>query len=211
MTRLILVRHGETLWNKEERYQGQTDTALSELGRRQAQRVAMRLARQRIVAVYSSGLSRAYETARLIAERHGLQVVKMTCFNEMNFGDWEGLLFEEVMTRHRDLAEAFWADPGSVTIPGGESVAQVAERVMSGVVEITSRHPSGAVVLVAHGGCIAVMLCAVLGVATGGFWRIRQDNGGISIIEFSGGLPMVRVVNDTSHLEEERDASERPA
>ncbi|MCR4400303.1 MAG: histidine phosphatase family protein, partial [Syntrophomonadaceae bacterium] len=123
---VYLVRHGETHWNRERRYQGWTDIGLNERGWLQAAALARRLRPLRLAAVYASGLRRAVETARAIAEPRRLQVQTMACFREMRFGDWEGLTAEEIQERFGAATYALWLqDPSRVTIPGGETLGEL--------------------------------------------------------------------------------------
>ena len=99
MTKLIIVRHGQTLWNLERKYQGHSDIALTDTGLKQAQAVAERLAEEAVAAVYASDLSRAYKTAGYIAAKHNLTVHTVPELREIKFGDWEGLTYEEISVR----------------------------------------------------------------------------------------------------------------
>ena len=164
-TSLWLVRHGQTDWNLTGRWQGQSPLApaLNETGRRQARAVRAHLQRECISAIYSSDLLRSRQTAQLIAEDLHLPVGLEPRLREMNLGDWEGMLFEDIQAGYpRKLLERA-RDPWNTSAPGGESPAQVAERVNSAVNEIAARHRGETVLIVADGISLAVILCQARG------------------------------------------------
>ncbi len=198
MTRLILVRHGETVWNVELRFQGQRDTALNARGRRQARQVAERLRDEPIRAIYSSDLSRAVDTAQAIAEIHGLPVFTDAALRERHFGEWEGLNREEVITRWAEAWEQ-WRR-AECAPPGGEAIEEVIARVKAKIAEIVSAHRDETVVIVGHGGSVkAAVLCALNKPLTD--WRtFRIDNASISILQFHPDRVEVAQLNDTQHL-----------
>ncbi len=136
MTKVILVRHGQTLWNHEMKYQGHTDVALTEEGIRQAELVAVRLANEPVTAVYASDLSRAFVTAEHIAAKHGLTVASVPALREICFGDWEGLTYDGIDERWPGLLEKLYSFADEVEIPGGESFPIVKERAYTAVVSL---------------------------------------------------------------------------
>lgn len=200
MARVILVRHGETEWNKDKRYQGHCDVALSEVGREQAGKVARRLRAEKVNAVYASDLTRAFETAAAIAREHGLPVMKLPGLREVNFGEWEGLSRAEIMENHGEVYARWQEDPFAAKPPGGEGAREVQVRALAALEEITSRHADGeTVVVVAHGGAICSILCHYLQC---GFWECLLGNTGFSVLEFGPDGVNVTVRSDTAHLEE---------
>jgi broad specificity phosphatase PhoE len=151
VTTILLVRHGETDWNLERRVQGHTDRPLNATGRAQAEALADELADERLDAVYSSDLARAYETARLVAARHGLPVVLVPELREKDFGTWEGLTDEEIRLRFPDAAPGrVWGD--------AETYEAMSARVLGALQRIASEHPDGRVLVVAHGGPVRSVL-----------------------------------------------------
>jgi broad specificity phosphatase PhoE len=149
MTELYLVRHGETEWNAARRIQGRTDIPLNDTGREQARQAAELLARRRWQGVYTSPLGRAHETARIIAERLGLDgVTDIDALVERDYGEAEGMGFDEI--------EALY--PEGVRAPGQETRDEVAARVVPALLELAERHPGERLVIVSHGGAIRAVL-----------------------------------------------------
>lgn len=202
MTRLIIVRHGQTLWNLEKKYQGHSDIALSDKGLFQADRVAGRLADEKIDAVYASDLSRAFKTAETIAARHNVAVNIVPELREIKFGDWEGLTYEQISERWPGMLDKLWVAPDAVVIPGGETFAQLKERAYEAVKDIVAAHSGQTVVIVAHGGTIGTIICALLDIHLNHVWSIRQDNTAVNIIDYYHGRPMIGLLNCTRHLAE---------
>lgn len=201
MTRLILVRHGETEWNVSEVFRGRYDVALSDIGVRQAELVGQRLASWTIEAVYSSPLKRALDTARCVARYHGLDVRVADGLLDFNYGLWEGLSHLEVKERYGELYQRWLTEPHRVEMPGGETLDQVAERARGVVDRVVSEH-SGTVALVSHRVVNKVLICSMLGLDNSRFWDIRQDLAGITAFEYEDGRFVLTLHNDTCHLGE---------
>lgn len=204
MTRIILVRHGQTEWNIEsgagERFRGRVDLPLDDTGLAQAHALAERLANRLIVAVYSSPLKRAVETARPIAQQLSLPVQPLPAVIDINYGDWQGLSSAEVAKVYPDLYRRWLEKPHLVKFPNGESLRQVRRRGMATLKEVTARHEGRVVLLVAHQVVNKVLVCAMLGLDNCHFWHIRQDNGCINVFEHQDGIFAAVLVNDTCHL-----------
>ncbi len=200
MTRLLLVRHGQTLWNHISRYQGHTDVLLSDTGREQARLLARRLAAEKVAAVYSSDLKRALETAEILAAPHRLTVKKVPELREIHFGVWEGLTFKEIQEKYSDLAERWYQYPATVRIPEGETFEELKERAYGAILRLVAKHPSDTIIVVAHGGTIRTIICGLLDIDLNHAFHIRQDNGALNIIEFYEGYGVLTLLNDTSHL-----------
>lgn len=149
-TTLVLVRHGETDWNRDRRVQGQTDIPLNETGRRQALALSAELNGRAFAAVYSSDLVRAYETATILAEPRSLTVIPVPALREKDFGSWEGLTDAEVLRRFPHALAGPWGD--------AETSAEVSTRVVAAVSEIVAAHAGDAVLVVTHGGPIRALL-----------------------------------------------------
>jgi 2,3-bisphosphoglycerate-dependent phosphoglycerate mutase len=168
VTTLILVRHGETDWNRDGRWQGQADAPLNERGREQARALAEQLAGEPVDAVYSSDLSRARETAEIIAARLDREPVEVDPrLREVNVGGWSGLTMAEIEARY-PAEVALWrtGDPAHA-FAGGETYAAMGERVVDALAEIASRHPDDNVVVVLHGGSIRGALAHAAGITYG--------------------------------------------
>jgi broad specificity phosphatase PhoE len=150
VTEILLARHGETDWNRARRVQGQTDRPLNDEGRRQAAELARSLAGEHLDAVYASDLLRALDTARVVAEPRGLDVVTLPELRERDFGTWEGLTDAEILERFPHARTAPWGD--------AETREQLAARVIAAVDEIVERHAGGRVLIVSHGGPIRAVL-----------------------------------------------------
>ena len=173
MTTLLLVRHGETDWNADGRLQGQTDRPLSDFGRRQARRLADELADEELEAIYSSDLSRARETAEIVAERLGLPVVLDPDLREKDWGTWEGLTAVE-----RERVEFV-----------GESTEAHRERILAALRRISERHTgSGRILVVTHGGSMRRVQTAALGMALPvvencGRWLCAYEKGAFRALD----------------------------
>ena len=200
MTKLILVRHGQTFWNKEMKYQGHSDIALNEAGLRQAELVAQRLKNEKIDAIYSSDLQRALVTAQAIAGYHDLTVGIMPGLREMRFGEWEGYTLKFVYERWPEESDKLFTRAVEARIPGGETFDEVRARTAVAVDELVANHPDQTVVAVCHGGIIRTVICNVLGVDLNRVWDIKQDNTAVNIIEYHPGRTVVALLNDTHHL-----------
>jgi alpha-ribazole phosphatase len=202
MVRMILARHGETAWNAVSRYQGQADVPLNDAGRRQAAALARRLAQEEIHAIYASDLQRVWETVQVIAasRSHSLTVRAEPRLREMDFGDWEGLTYAEILERDPQNLAAWETDPVHIPPPGGETVARVAARVQSVIDDISRANQDKTVLLVAHGGPLRVLLCLALGLDPKVQWQFRLDIAALSELEFHEAGVIVNYMNDTKHL-----------
>ena len=200
MSKLILVRHGETTWNIEMRYQGQTDISLTANGIDQAGKVAQRLAEEKVAAVYSSDLSRAFVTAAQIAAVHGLDVLTRQDLREISFGDWEGMTYDSLDLDGGGTGNRLFSHPAEIEIPGGETFFEVQQRMMEALRELAQRHEGQTVVIVSHGAAIRTVLWDVLGMDLNRLWAIRQSNTAVNILEVLPQKVLVSLVNDVHHL-----------
>ncbi len=201
MTKFFLVRHGQTEWNRIERFRGRVDIPLNETGRAQARAVAERLAPEQISAVFSSPLSRALETAKPIAEKHGLSVEIMDALTDLDFGSWQGLTPQEVSEKYPETYSDWLFHPERVKMPGGESLDEVRTRVLAAVKDLAPRFEDQTVVLVSHKAVCKVLLCAVLDLDNSHFWQIEQDNVALNVFDWNPKLGfVVQLINDTCHL-----------
>lgn len=154
-TRLLLIRHGQSVWNASRRWQGHSDVPLSEEGVREAEALAAQLADERIEGLYSSDLERAFTTARIVGAPHGLAPVRDPRLRELDVGAWGGLTRPEIAARWPDVLPAFDAGDVHARPEGGETRAELANRVHAALDELAARHASQTLVVVAHGGVLA--------------------------------------------------------
>jgi alpha-ribazole phosphatase len=194
-TRLLLVRHAETDPALRGRCYGRLDVALSAEGRRQASALGAVLSGVPLAAVYSSPLARALDTAEPLAAGRGLEPVADDGLREIDFGELEGLAYDEIRAARPDVFRAWMETPAAVRFPGGESFADLRRRVLAAVGAIRERHRGGAVAVVAHGGVVRVVLADALGLTDGAVFRLDQTYGGVSVVDWLPGTPLVRVVN----------------
>lgn len=200
-TRFILVRHGQTEWNRVERFRGRADVPLNDVGLAQAAAVGRRIAAEwQPAAVYSSPLGRAMATAQAIAAHFELPVSPLAGLADIHYGAWQGLTPEEARARWPDLVHAWYTTPATVQVPGGESLADLRQRAMVAIHELAARHVGQTIALVSHTVVNRVILLAVLGLGNDRFWRLRQDTCAINVFEAEGGDFTLVTLNDTCHL-----------
>lgn len=200
-THLYLVRHGVTEWNEQKKYQGHHDLPLCEAGRTQAERVAGRLQSVDIAAVYSSDLQRAMETAYFIARAHGLPIVALEALREIDVGEWEGKSFEEIKRQRTELLEPWLRDTVNNPIPGGESYAQLRDRVIPTVMELVEVHRGSSVCIVSHSGPLKMIVCHALGIEPRGRLAFDLANATVSAVTCAYDMQFkVSFLNDMCHL-----------
>jgi broad specificity phosphatase PhoE len=195
--RLLLARHGESVWNAERRFQGRTDIALSARGRAQAEALGRALRGYRLAAAYVSPFRRARETAELALAGTRVPLIALDELRELSLGEWEGCTVDEVRAREGDPYRAWLLAPHDCPPPGGEPLPVVSERVRAAMEHIAAAHPNGEdVLVVAHGGVISVYACALLGCSFNSLWRLRVDNASLTVVR----PPRLVSLNDTAHL-----------
>lgn len=198
--RLIFVRHGETELNRTGKLRGLADVKLNERGHAQALAVAGRLSEIELAAIYASPLSRMMHTAEAIAAGRPLIVTREDRLRDIDYGAWEARTPDDIERNGPKSFRRWRADPGAVTIPGGERLSAVRRRVHAVVRDLAKRHPGDTVVVVGHDVIGRVLLALVLGMPLRGIWRIAQDNGALDVVDVRAGYVVVRAVNDTAHL-----------
>lgn len=201
MMRLILVRHGQTEWNREYRVQGQADPPLNEMGRAQAEAIAGVLKREPIQAIYSSPLSRALETAHTINRFHAVEVIPHEGLKELNVGETDGTYFPDMPTRYPDFFALWKADAASVRWPGGETLPELQDRVWRAVSEIIAQRMEGPIVITSHLFALASLLCKVLDLRLSNFRKLNLSVGSISEIEIVRDEYRLIRFNETCHLD----------
>jgi len=200
MTRIVVVRHGRTEWNRVERLRGRADIALDNVGIKQAEAAARRIKEWTISTIYSSPLRRALTTAEIIAATLGLKVQEMSDIIDIDYGEWQGLLNEEVIARDGRLYTRWIENPDGVKFPGGEEFNEVRQRVSKAVNDLIQRHPKESIVLVSHKVICQILVLSLLGLDSSHFWQITQDVCAMNLFEVRGGIPSALFINDTCHL-----------
>jgi len=200
LSRLLLVRHGETEQNSAQRYWGRTDVKLSPAGIRQAERLRDRLAGEPLSAVYSSDLKRASATAEIIASRHGVAVTICPELREIDFGEIEGLTFEEARRLYPEVARLWTEQSHELKYPAGDSITEFSNRVTSFVPRLAKHTEQETVLIVAHSGVLRTLLCHLLDMETRHRWQMRLDLASLSIAETYSRSTMLCSLNDVCHL-----------
>ncbi len=201
---LIIVRHGRTAWNREVRFRGRTDLALDEVGLRQAQAAAQAV-RSRwpaASAVYTSPLRRAQQTATPIAEALGLVAQPCEALVDVDYGEWTGLSPAEARERDPERYRLWWTSPQELQFPQGESLLQVQARLQTLLEHLLQEYAGRTVVLVGHMVVNRVLLCTLLGLDLGFFWRLGQDPAAVNWVHYEDGKGRLLLLNDTCHLRE---------
>lgn len=206
-TQILLIRHGETAWNREKRIQGQEDVPLSPAGVDQARKLGRRLRPLSLAAAYASDLSRALLTAQTALEGTGVPVAIAPAFRERHYGRWQGLTWPEIESRFPQDVAGYQSDAPDYELPGGESWNRMQDRVFSEMKVIAARHAGRTVAVFTHGGPCRAAVMAALGLPAA-LWR-RWTTGNASIHRLiwetsagGNGLWKLAGYNDVAHLEE---------
>lgn len=199
--KLILVRHGITDWNSAQRFQGQSDIPLNEIGKKQAAALAKRLASEQIDVIIASDLQRASETAQTIAAGRNCPLKLEPNLREISFGDWEGLTYDEIRQRAPLTLSSWEADFQKIPPPGGETVSQLAARVETALKTLRADYADKTVLVVAHGGPLQTLVCLTLGISPLNYWQFHLSTASISRVAFYPAGAIVNGLNDTCHLD----------
>ena len=195
---LILIRHGETIWNKEGRVQGTSDIDLSDAGLDHARRLALSLKDRNICSIYSSPLKRAHKTARLINQYHDAPIYLESGLMEMNQGNFEGFSYQELMACEKDFLKKWISDPASVRMPNGESFTELQYRAWKVIEDIIVRSDNALVV--SHNFTIASILCKIKNISLSEFRSVHVDTASKTIVRFQNGAASIELLNDRSHI-----------
>lgn len=198
--RLILIRHGETLWNEHHKFQGISDIELSSQGMSQAKHLAESLKEEALAKIYTSPLIRARQTAEQIARYHCCPVVVVEELKELNQGRLEGLTGEDLRRDFQDFLKNWIEHPESAQLPEGESLEDLQRRAWAAIVRMIEEHSNDTVAAVAHSFVNLTILCRVLEIPLQKFRKLRQDATAKNFIEFTEKGIIVRGLNDTCHL-----------
>lgn len=193
---LILVRHGESEGNVRRIMQGQLDLPLTGAGREQARLVAARIASMPVRAIYASPLSRAFETASVIAAHHALPVQPVDDLQEGGWGEAQGLTWAEVIARW----EVRDGQPLAEVIPGAEAMGALRARAARAIDALLDRHDDDLAVCVSHAGTIAQLIAHLVGMPDGRLLRVSTGNTAVTVIEGRASEPVIRLLNDMCHL-----------
>ena len=200
MTRIFLVRHGTTDWNKEEIFRGRAECKLNETGQKEARALASYFQNIPLAVISSSPLSRAMETARPTAEITQLPIIPDFAFTDIDFGDWQGLPLKEVREKYPDLYHLWRNNPGAVIFPKGESLPEVRKRVWEGLLRLAEGNRDQTVLVVTHRVVTKILICAALGLDHSHFWQVKQDSTAVNCLEYTRGIFNIALINDTCHL-----------
>jgi len=203
-TRVFMVRHGATVLSAEDRFAGATDVELSDEGREQTRRLAERLSREKIAAVYASPLGRTIETAQILAASHQLEVQTRDGLREISHGRWEQMTRREVEEKFPEEAAEWEKDPYTFAPLGGESGLAVTARALPALLEIVRAHSGDHVLVVSHKGTIRLLLSSLLGFDPRRYRdNLDQNPAALNIVDFKDpSRARLTLFNDTSHYDE---------
>lgn len=198
MTRFILARHAETEWNSVRRIQGgASNVPLNEKGRQQAETLALRLKDEKLEAVYSSPLVRAFSTAEAIAAHHKLDVISEPDLKEIDAGEYEGVPVAEVGKRLSQILIATGPDGEMPALPGGESLTALQRRAWGAIQRLAEARPEGNVLVVSHYFVILSIISAVLDIPLSNIGRFRLNNGSLTVVEVGQKMNRLLVFNES--------------
>lgn len=201
-TRFYLIRHGETLWNRQGRYQGATDIELSEEGKEQAELLAKRFQYLPLDAIYVSPLKRAMATAEPVGRITGITPIVDEHFKEINFGEWEGHSIPELTEKYGESYTKFFENPFKHPFPGEGSFDKVTERSVAGFEALLQKHKGQHVAIVSHGGLLRVMLVGIMGMDIEFYRKTWMTNTSITTVDvMENGKRLLMTLNDKAHLE----------
>jgi broad specificity phosphatase PhoE len=196
----MLIRHGESEWNREGVIQGFQDCDLSDLGREQGERLRERLDKEQFDRAFASSATRAVQTAE-IAVGHRMAVETVADLREINLGDWEGQKAADLKRRLPRETTMWFHEPSKVRIPGAETLKAFRTRVARAIEKIRADNPDAGVLVFVHGGVICTYLTSLLGLKLDDMWRFKIRNGSITKVIFPMNKPRIEVLNDVSHLD----------
>jgi broad specificity phosphatase PhoE len=202
--KIIIIRHGQTAWNKDKIFRGRIDVELNEIGKKQAKACADALKDTQIVAFYTSPLLRAMETAQIIASPHKKNVTAIKELIDFNFGKWQGLQEEKVKLLYPKEYKIWKTTPHLASIPEGETLQQAMDRSMKCLKKLIDSN-NGTIVVVSHRVIIKLLLCGILGIGPNSFWKIKQDTGAYSVVDHKDGNFTLSILNESCHLKEAKE------
>ena len=197
-----IVRHGQTNWNILGKTQGHGNSDLTAKGIEQATELAEGIVNYPIDYIYSSDLGRAVQTAQILGDKLNIKVEETEALREMGFGEWEGLLIDEIKTNYANVYTTWRNEPHLAQIPGGETLHLIKDRVDSFIQSLNEKYDNKHILLVTHSVTVRVMLLAFLNSGMENIYRIKQDNTALNIVEYRDYGPVVIKMNDTSHIKD---------
>ena len=200
-TRFIMIRHGFSEANKSRKFAGHADFPLTDIGQRQAELVSEALRDERIDAVYASDISRAYDTAKPVAESHSLEIVIHKGLREIYAGEWEGLAFDALEEKYAESFGIWKSDLGRAHPDGGESIAQLFARVIATLGEIAAENPEKTVCIATHATPVRAVTVASIGGTAADMSRVNwTPNASISVFDYEDGKFSAVELNRVDHL-----------
>lgn len=185
MTKLLLIRHAQSLWNLENKAQGHSDSPLTELGIKQSEMLAKYLRDINIAKIYSSNLGRALNTAKIISKNIGISIEEVANLKEIMLGEWEGMTGEEIASKYKDTYHNWFRYPSKTLIPQGESIEDLKKRIIPTFNNIINKHDGETVAVVSHGGVIITFIAHLLKVDLDNiYWMVEISNASLSMVEF---------------------------
>ena len=197
-----IVRHGQTNWNILGKTQGHGNSDLTAKGIEQATELAESIVNYPIDYIYSSDLGRAVQTAQILGDKLNIKVKETEALREMGFGEWEGLLIDEIKANYANVYATWRNEPHLAQIPGGETLHLIKDRVDSFIQSLNEKYDDKHILLVTHSVTVRVMLLAFLNSGMENIYRIKQDNTALNIVEYRDYGPVVIKMNDTSHIKD---------
>ncbi|MCF8002070.1 MAG: alpha-ribazole phosphatase [Halanaerobiales bacterium] len=199
-TKIVLIRHGETEWNKSSKYQGNIDIELNKKGQKQARELFEYLKDEKFDLIYSSTLKRAYHTVKDIAEYQKKDIITSPDLMEIDFGEWEGSTFSEIEKKYPKLAKKWAKDPTCCKPPQGEHISEVEKRVGKTIDQIIDQNEDKKILIATHGGIVRIIIAYLLDLPLNRIFSIEVDNVSISRIKLYKHYPVIKLLNSTHHL-----------
>ncbi len=202
MKKIFLIRHGQSEWNKLYKIQGQQDTMLTDLGRKQAVRIGSRLINENVDIIFTSDLARAFDTANIISGIINKPLVVSQDIREINFGKWEGLTLQNIKEMYRDEYSLWLKEPDRLEIEGAETLKKLEARIMNWINNIIMESRENNIAIVSHSATLKTIILGLLGIDISHYKNITLHNVSLSIVECREYNNVLTMLNDTSHLKE---------
>lgn len=201
MTRLYLIRHGQSEWNKLGKVQGQVNTSLTNLGKIQAKAMGHKLTHEDIDVIYTSDLDRAFGTAKIIGEVINKPIISNKSLREIKFGPWEGLTGEELRSNYKEEHDIWLKNPENLKLKDAETLEEVKDRVMDWIQPVLNERRGQNIVIVSHSATLKILLLSLLDISLYNYKNFSLSNVGLNIIESRDYNNVLVKLNDISHLE----------